>query len=71
MSLAKKKQNIIPKTTLDFIPFEDVWNNFIYLDNGKIIGGIKVKSINCQIVVNYLEIHDNSTIHKLYIIHVS
>ena len=33
MSLAKKKQNIIPKTTLDFIPFEDVWNNFIYLDH--------------------------------------
>lgn len=50
MSLAKKKQNIIPKTTLDFIPFEDVWNNFIYLDNGKIIGGIKVKSINFHLM---------------------
>jgi hypothetical protein len=33
--------------------------------------GFKVKSMNCQIVVNYLEIHDNSVIHKLSIIHVS
>lgn len=38
------------KTTMDFIPFKDVWNNFIYLDNGHVIGGIKVKSININLL---------------------
>lgn len=45
-----KKQKKILKTTLNFIPFEDVWNNFIYLDNGKIIGGIKIQSINLHLM---------------------
>lgn len=36
----------IPKVMLDFIPFEDVWNNYVYLDNERIVGGIKVGSIN-------------------------
>lgn len=31
---------------LDFIPFQDVWNNYVYLDNNRIVGGIKVGSIN-------------------------
>ena len=42
------KKNL--KTTLEFIPFNDVWNNFIYLDNGMIVGGIKVKSINLHLM---------------------
>ena len=31
---------------LDFIPFQDVWDNCVYLDNNRIVGGIKVGSIN-------------------------
>ena len=31
---------------LDFILFQDVWNNYVYLDNNRIVGGIKVGSIN-------------------------
>lgn len=35
---------------LDFIPFREVWNNFVYLDNEHIIGGIKVGSINLELL---------------------
>lgn len=31
---------------LDIIPFQDVWNNYVYLDNKNIVGGIKISSIN-------------------------
>lgn len=41
-----KKSDKIPKTVLDFIPFKEVWNNLIYLDNDKIVGSIKIGSIN-------------------------
>ena len=40
------KEKKLPKTMMDFIPFTDVWNNYVYLDNNRIIGGIKVGSIN-------------------------
>ncbi len=49
--LIKKETNKkITKTMLDFIPFKDVWNNFVYLDNGKIISGIKISSINLSLL---------------------
>ena len=35
---------------MDFIPFKDVWNNYVYLDNGNIVGGIKVGSINLELL---------------------
>ena len=35
---------------LDFIPFQDVWNNYVYLDNNKIIGGLKISSINLNLL---------------------
>lgn len=35
---------------IDFIPFKEVWNNYVYLDNGHIIGGIKIKSINLHLL---------------------
>lgn len=35
---------------MEFIPFNDVWNNFIYLDDNKIIGGIKIGSINLSLL---------------------
>jgi len=31
---------------LEFVPFQDVWNNFVYLDNNKVIGGLKIGSVN-------------------------
>ncbi len=52
MFLKPKKENNkkIPKTLLDFIPFQDVWNNYVYLDNNKIIGGITIGSINLSLL---------------------
>jgi type IV secretory pathway VirB4 component len=35
---------------LDFLPFQDVWNNYIYLDNGNLVGGIKINSINLSLL---------------------
>ena len=50
-SKTKKENNKkIPKTLLDFIPFQDVWNNYVYLDNNKIIGGITIGSINLSLL---------------------
>lgn len=46
----KIKNKKLPKTILNFIPFKDVWNNLIYLDNNKIIGSIKVGSINLHLL---------------------
>ena len=40
----------IPKTILDFIPFQDVWNNYVFLDNNRIVGGIKIGSINLSLL---------------------
>ncbi len=35
---------------LDIIPFNEVWNNYVFLDNDKIIGGIKISSINLSLL---------------------
>lgn len=35
---------------LDFIPFKDVWNNYVYLDNNRLVGGIKIGSINLHLL---------------------
>ena len=35
---------------LDFIPFNEVWNNYVFLDDNKIIGGIKIDSINLSLL---------------------
>ena len=48
--IKNKKLKKIPKTILDFIPFEDVWNNYVYLDNDKIVGGLKISSINLSLL---------------------
>ncbi len=34
------------KNVSDYIPFSNVWNNYIYLDNGNIVASIKISSIN-------------------------
>ena len=31
---------------IDFVPYQDVWNNFVYLDNNKVVGGLKIGSVN-------------------------
>ena len=45
-----KKKSKLPKNISDFIPFQDVWNNLVYLDNNKIVGGIKIGSINLHLL---------------------
>jgi len=35
---------------LDIVPFNEVWNNYVFLDNNKIIGGIKIGSINLSLL---------------------
>lgn len=35
---------------LEFLPFKDVWNNYIFLDNDRIVGAIKVGSINLSLL---------------------
>ncbi len=46
----KIKNKKISKTVLDIIPFNEVWNNYVFLDNNKIIGGIKIDSINLSLL---------------------
>lgn len=35
---------------MDFIPFNEVWDNYVYLDNGRIVGGIKISSLNLELL---------------------
>ena len=35
---------------LDIVPFNEVWNNYVFLDNNRIIGGIKIGSINLSLL---------------------
>ena len=44
------KKNKLPKTISEFIPFQDVWNNYVYLDGNKMVGGIKINSINLHLL---------------------
>lgn len=40
------KQN---KSVLDWIPFKEVWNDLLFLENNKVVGLIKINSINFQL----------------------
>lgn len=42
-----KKEN---GTVIDWLPFKEVWNNFCYLENGNIIGAIKVNCLNLHLM---------------------
>lgn len=35
---------------MNFLPFKEVWNDFVFLDDGKIIGGIKISSLNLSLL---------------------
>lgn len=43
----KKENNRI---ALDWIPFKEVWNNYCYLENGDILGAIKVSCLNLHLM---------------------
>ena len=38
------------KTVLEWIPFKEVWNNYCYLENGDILGAIKVNCLNLHLM---------------------
>lgn len=48
----KKKGKKIDKSILEWIPFKEVWNDLLFLDNDKVVGIIKVNSINLQLFSN-------------------
>ncbi|MDD3453535.1 MAG: ATP-binding protein [Bacilli bacterium] len=47
IKIKKKKEN---QTVLDWIPFKEVWNNFCYLEDGSVIGAIKVNCLNLHLM---------------------
>ena len=48
----KNKKEKIDKSILEWLPFKEVWNDLLYLDNDKVVGIIKVNSINLQLYSN-------------------
>lgn len=45
-----KKKKTKEKTVLEWIPFKEVWNNCCYLENGDILGAIKVNCMNLHLM---------------------
>ncbi len=50
--MKKNKKKKIEKSVLDLLPFKEVWNDLLYLDNDKVVGLIRVNSINLQLYSN-------------------
>lgn len=50
--MKKKKKKELDKSILEFLPFKEVWNDLLFLDNDKVIGIIKINSINFQLYSN-------------------
>lgn len=50
MTMKLFNKSNIPKSVLEFLPFKDVWNNYIFLDNDRIIGAVKIGSINLSLL---------------------
>ena len=48
----KEKKKKIEKSILDWLPFKEVWNDLLFLDNDRVVGIIKVNSINLQLFSN-------------------
>lgn len=48
----KKNKKKIDKSLLEWLPFSEVWNNLLFLDNNKVVGLIRVNSINLQLYSN-------------------
>lgn len=47
--MKKDKKKKIDKSILEWLPFEEVWNDLLFLSNDRIVGVIKVSSINLQL----------------------
>lgn len=47
--MKKDKKKKIDKSILEWLPFKEVWNDLLFLENDKIVGVIKVNSINLQL----------------------
>ena len=45
----KSKTKKTDKSILQWLPFKEVWNDLLFLDNVKLLGIIKVNSINLQL----------------------
>lgn len=50
--MKKNKKNKVEKSVLNLLPFKEVWNDLLYLDNDKVVGLIRVNSINLQLYSN-------------------
>ena len=48
----KNKKKKIDKSILEWLPFKEVWNNLLFLDNNRIVAIIKINSINLQLCSN-------------------
>lgn len=48
----KKNKKKIDKSLLEWLPFSEVWNDLLFLDNNKVVGLIRVNSINLQLYSN-------------------
>lgn len=48
----KNKKKKIEKSVLNLLPFKEVWNDLLYLDNDKVVGLIRINSINLQLYSN-------------------
>ena len=47
--MKKEKKKKIDCSILEWLPFKEVWNDLLFLDNDKVVGIIKVNSINLQL----------------------
>ena len=48
----KKKDKKVNKSILEWLPFKEVWNDLLFLKNDRVVGIIKVNSINLQLYSN-------------------
>lgn len=50
--MKKIKDKRIDKSILDWLPFKEVWNDLLFLKNDRVVGIIKINSINLQLYSN-------------------
>lgn len=50
--MKKKKDKKVDKSILEWLPFKEVWNDLLFLKNDRVVGIIKVNSINLQLYSN-------------------
>lgn len=50
--MKNKNEKKINKSIIEWLPFKDVWNDLLFLKNDRVVGVIKVNSINLQLYSN-------------------